>query len=92
MDWSLFGCARRGHVTSAPDEPDLRERLMAPTAGGRPDSPPRSYWPGINHYKVSRQRGRRAVSGFLPASDLHIPLEAVPGGDLRVAAGVELFN
>jgi uncharacterized membrane protein (DUF2068 family) len=34
MDWSLFGCARRGHVTYAPDEPELRNRLMAPTAGG----------------------------------------------------------
>ena len=34
MDWSLFGCARTGHVTYAPDEPELRDRLMAPTAGG----------------------------------------------------------
>jgi uncharacterized membrane protein (DUF2068 family) len=34
VDWSLFGCARQGHVTYAPDEPDLRDRLMAPTAGG----------------------------------------------------------
>ena len=34
MDWSLFGCARTGHVTYAPDEPGLRDRLMAPTAGG----------------------------------------------------------
>jgi uncharacterized membrane protein (DUF2068 family) len=34
VDWSLFGCARNGHVTYAPDEPDLRDRLMAPTAGG----------------------------------------------------------
>ena len=34
MDWSLFGCAFKGHVTYAPDEPALRDRLMAPTAGG----------------------------------------------------------
>ena len=34
VDWSLFGCARKGHVTYAPDEPELRARLMAPTAGG----------------------------------------------------------
>lgn len=34
MDWSLFSCARKGHVTYAPDEPGLRDRLMAPTAGG----------------------------------------------------------
>jgi uncharacterized membrane protein (DUF2068 family) len=34
VNWSLFGCARSGHVTYAPDEPDLRDRLMAPTAGG----------------------------------------------------------
>src|SRR5215469_18876996 len=34
MDWSLFGCARKGHLTYAPDELELRERLMAPTAGG----------------------------------------------------------
>jgi hypothetical protein len=34
VDWSLFGCARKGHVTYAPDEPELRDRLIAPTAGG----------------------------------------------------------
>lgn len=34
VDWSLVGCARQGHVTYAPDEPELRDRLMAPTAGG----------------------------------------------------------
>jgi uncharacterized membrane protein (DUF2068 family) len=34
VDWSLFGCARKGHVTYAPDEPELRNRLMAPAAGG----------------------------------------------------------
>ena len=34
MDWSLFGCARKGHVTYAPDEPDLRDRLVASTPGG----------------------------------------------------------
>jgi len=34
VDWSLFGCARKGHVTYEPDEPDLRDRLMTPTAGG----------------------------------------------------------
>ena len=34
MEWSLFGCARRGHVTYAPDEPELRDRLMTPIAGG----------------------------------------------------------
>jgi len=34
VDWNLFGCFRTGHVTYAPDEPELRDRLMAPTAGG----------------------------------------------------------
>jgi uncharacterized membrane protein (DUF2068 family) len=34
VDWSLFGCARKGHLTYAPDEPELRDRLMASTAGG----------------------------------------------------------
>jgi hypothetical protein len=34
VDWNLFGCARKGHVTYAPDEPELRDRLTAPTAGG----------------------------------------------------------
>jgi hypothetical protein len=34
VDWSLFGCARTGHVTYAPDEPELRDRLMAPAADG----------------------------------------------------------
>jgi len=35
MDWSLFGCARHGHVTYAPSEPELRERLVASTAAGQ---------------------------------------------------------
>jgi uncharacterized membrane protein (DUF2068 family) len=34
VEWSLFGCARKGHVTYAPDEPELRDRLMTPAAGG----------------------------------------------------------
>jgi uncharacterized membrane protein (DUF2068 family) len=34
VDWSLLGCARKGHVTYAPDEPELRERLAAATADG----------------------------------------------------------
>jgi uncharacterized membrane protein (DUF2068 family) len=34
VNWSLIGCARTGHVTYAPDEPELRDRLMAPTVGG----------------------------------------------------------
>jgi uncharacterized membrane protein (DUF2068 family) len=34
VDWSLFGCAFKGHATYAPDERDLRDRLMASTAGG----------------------------------------------------------
>jgi uncharacterized membrane protein (DUF2068 family) len=35
MDWSLRGCARKGHVTYAPDEPSLSERLRATTAAGQ---------------------------------------------------------
>jgi uncharacterized membrane protein (DUF2068 family) len=34
MDWSLFGCARKGHVTYAPDEAELRGRLTVSTPGG----------------------------------------------------------
>jgi uncharacterized membrane protein (DUF2068 family) len=34
MDWNLVGCAGGGHVTYAPDEPELRDRLMAPAAAG----------------------------------------------------------
>jgi uncharacterized membrane protein (DUF2068 family) len=34
VDWNLFGCFRRGHLTYAPDEPELRNRLMSATAGG----------------------------------------------------------
>jgi uncharacterized membrane protein (DUF2068 family) len=34
MDRNLVGCARKGHVTYAPDEPELRDRLMAPAAAG----------------------------------------------------------
>jgi uncharacterized membrane protein (DUF2068 family) len=36
MDWSLLACGARGHVTYAPDEPALRERLhmASPEPGG----------------------------------------------------------
>ncbi len=34
MDWSLRGCSRKGHVTYAPDEEDLRGRLQVDTAAG----------------------------------------------------------
>jgi uncharacterized membrane protein (DUF2068 family) len=34
MDWSLLGCGRSGHVTFAPDEPELQEQLRADTAAG----------------------------------------------------------
>ncbi|MEV5747262.1 DUF2127 domain-containing protein [Actinoallomurus sp. NPDC052308] len=34
MDWSLLKCARSGHVTYAPDEPALRDRLHVPTPAG----------------------------------------------------------
>jgi uncharacterized membrane protein (DUF2068 family) len=29
MDWSLLSCGRHGHVTYAPDEPELREQMSA---------------------------------------------------------------
>ena len=34
MNWSLRGCARQGHATFAPDQPELRERLRVDTAAG----------------------------------------------------------
>jgi len=34
VDWSLLGCGRYGHVTFAPDEPDLRAELHARLAAG----------------------------------------------------------
>ncbi|MBC6458026.1 DUF2127 domain-containing protein [Actinomadura sp. HBU206391] len=34
MDWSLLTCARKGHVTYAPDEPRLRRSLHATTPAG----------------------------------------------------------
>jgi uncharacterized membrane protein (DUF2068 family) len=34
VDWSLRGCARHGHDTYAPDEPELATRLHAPTPLG----------------------------------------------------------
>jgi uncharacterized membrane protein (DUF2068 family) len=35
MDWSLLGCGASGHVTFAPDEPGLRDRLNVATREGR---------------------------------------------------------
>jgi uncharacterized membrane protein (DUF2068 family) len=34
VDWNLFGCALRGHVSYEPDEPKLASRLTARTASG----------------------------------------------------------
>ncbi len=34
MDWSLLGCGANGHVTFAPDQPELRERLSTSTRDG----------------------------------------------------------
>jgi len=34
VDWSLHGCARAGHITFAPAEPELREQLSAHTTWG----------------------------------------------------------
>ncbi|GAA5010772.1 DUF2127 domain-containing protein [Kitasatospora paranensis] len=34
IDWNRRHCSRKGHITYAPDEPALRERLHAPTAVG----------------------------------------------------------
>jgi uncharacterized membrane protein (DUF2068 family) len=34
MDWNLRHCARKGHVTYAPDEPEYRSRLQAQTPLG----------------------------------------------------------
>ena len=34
MDWNLRVCGRRGHVTYAPDEADLRSRLRVTTPAG----------------------------------------------------------
>ena len=34
MDWSLYRCGSAGHVTYAPDEPQIREQLHGQTASG----------------------------------------------------------
>jgi uncharacterized membrane protein (DUF2068 family) len=34
MDWGLQGCARHGHITFAPDEPELREQMGASLGAG----------------------------------------------------------
>jgi uncharacterized membrane protein (DUF2068 family) len=35
MDWSLVGCGAAGHVTFAPDEPEIRERFGHTTGEGQ---------------------------------------------------------
>lgn len=51
MDWSLLGCGRGGHLTYAPDEPDLRRRMRADTPAGEAWRCLRcgSYVPGSPH-------------------------------------------
>ena len=67
MDWSLFGCARKGHVTYAPDEPELRDRLMAPTAGGTAWRCLRcgAFVTGGQHGKVQHGSGPAAAAPLL---------------------------
>jgi uncharacterized membrane protein (DUF2068 family) len=77
VDWSLFGCARQGHVTYAPDEPDLRDRLTAPTAGGTAwrclrcgmfvthDQPGKGQPGNVHHGRVQHGSGPAAAAPLL---------------------------
>jgi DNA-binding MarR family transcriptional regulator len=62
--WSMSQLGAGIHYPRSMDEFQACAPVHRPPQ--RPDSPPRSYWPSINHYKVSSQRGRRAVSGSYP--------------------------
>ena len=77
MDWSLFGCAGKGHVTYSPDEPDLRDRLAAPTVGGTAwrclrcgafvthDQPGKGQHGKVQHGKVQHGSGPAAAAPLL---------------------------
>ena len=69
MDWDLRGCARHGHATYAPDEPELAARLSASTpvdvawrclrCGAFVPGPPRASGPGDQAPVVLRGRALR---------------------------------
>jgi hypothetical protein len=86
---------RRGAHSRLPGTARTSTSSAPSRSTSKPNSP-RSASPATGRYElptpVLMDFPLRPGSGSLPASDLHIPLEAVPGGDLRVAAGGELFN
>jgi uncharacterized membrane protein (DUF2068 family) len=69
VDWSLRTCARKGHVTYHPDEPDLADRLRAQTpqgwawrclrCGAYVPGPPRGSGPADGAPPVPRGRALR---------------------------------
>jgi uncharacterized membrane protein (DUF2068 family) len=73
MDWSLLGCAANGHVTYAPQEPGLRERLSTATPAGTPwrcqrcgtfvTGPPGASGPAAGAPQV--RRGKELRSAFI---------------------------
>ena len=92
MDRSLFSCARKGHVRYAPDEPELRDRLMVPAAdgtawrclrcgrfvtGGPHDSGPAAAAPLIRWCRPVRQR---AFAVGLSAATLILVAACSSGG------------
>jgi len=75
MDWNLVGCAGGGHVTYAPDEPALRDRLMVPAAGRHGLAVPalrrvrhrRAAWRRAGRGGAADPPGRRAAQRADPA-------------------------
>jgi uncharacterized membrane protein (DUF2068 family) len=73
MDWSLLGCGARGHVTYAPEEPGLGDRLSTAAAGGTAwrclrcgafvIGPPSASGPAAGAPRV--RRGRELRSAFI---------------------------
>jgi len=73
MDWSLLGCGHHGHVTYAPAEPSVRQRLCAQTPAGEAwrclrcdtyvSGPPMASGPAAQAPSV--RRGKELRSAFI---------------------------
>ena len=78
VDWSLFGCAGKGHVSYAPDEPELRDRLMARTADG---TAWRCLRCGAFRRRSLRKRPRPSRGSGQPTSDGGTPTDGITLSD-----------
>jgi uncharacterized membrane protein (DUF2068 family) len=94
MDWSLYRCGRVGHVTFAPDEPDLREHMRGETGSAELWQCLRcgSYVPGDPHGSGPAADAPPVRRGKQIRSDLILKLFAIERALRFVIFGAVAFG